>query len=419
MSGCEAAGCGCDNVKVDLIPYDDALQNLLNFASQVEQTESVHLTEALNRILAEDVTSKINVPPAANSAMDGYAIRLSDVNADGKTTLKVTQRIPAGETGTSLQPGTAARIFTGAPVPEDADAVIIQEQVKVDGDTMSFKAPVRQWQNIRAAGEDITEGRVILEKGTRLRAQDLGLAASIGTSHFEVTRKVRVGIFFTGDELVDPGKPLSAGKIYDSNRYTLTGLLQNMGCEIVDLGIVGDTLEQTQQAITQATATTDLVITSGGVSVGEEDHVRIALGKLGELHMWRLKIKPGKPLAFGIVNGTAFMGLPGNPVSVFATFCLFVAPFIKKLQGRAKIHCESTRVTAAFDWPQPDRRREFTRARLQRDENNNLSAELYPNQGSGVLMSTSWADGFVDIAENTAIKAGDQVNYMSFKDILE
>ncbi len=419
MSGCESGDCGCDTIKVDLIPYDDALENLLSFADTVDKTESVSLTEALNRTLAEDIKSTINVPPAANSAMDGYAIRLGDVNSGGTTTLKVSQRIPAGEIGEPVAAGTAARIFTGAVVPAEADVVIMQEQVEAAGDNMSFDADVKRWQNIRAAGEDISEDQTILQKGTRLRAQDLGLAASIGTSHFEVTRKVRVGIFFTGDELVEPGKPLGPGKIYDSNRYTLTGLLQNMGCEIVDLGIVGDTFEQTTQAIMEATETTDLVITSGGVSVGEEDHVRIALEKLGKLHMWRLKIKPGKPLAFGIVNDTAFMGLPGNPVSAFATFCLFVAPFIKKLQGRTKIYTESTQVTANFEWPKPDRRREFTRAKITRNNNNQLQASLYPNQGSGVLMSTSWADGFVDIAENTSVTSGDQVNYMSFKDILE
>ncbi len=415
------ADCGCDSIKekIDLVPYDEALEKLLKFASSVQQTENVALTQSLNRILATDITSAIDVPPAANSAMDGYAIRLSDVNTGSDTRLRVTQRIPAGITGEPIQAGTAARIFTGAPVPAAADVVIMQEQVNVDGDYICFEASVKPGQNIRAAGEDIKSGQMILTQGTKLRAQELGLAASIGVSQLTVTRRIRVGIFFTGDELVEPGQPLTPGKIYDSNRYTLTGLLQTMGCDIVDLGIVGDTLEQTEQAILTATEQTDLVITSGGVSVGEEDHVRLALEKLGELHMWRLKIKPGKPLAFGIVNDTAFMGLPGNPVSVFATFCLFVAPFIKKLQGRNKIYTESTRMTAAFDWSKPDRRREFTRARIERDKDNQLHASLYPNQGSGVLMSTSWADGFVVIAEDSVIKSGDTVNYLSFNDILE
>ena len=412
------SACGCDTIQVDLIPFDKALDNLLDHAEPVAETESIALVEGLHRILAEELTSTINVPPAANSAMDGYAIRTRDVAAAGKTTLKVSQRIPAGETGHTIQPGSAARIFTGAPVPPDADAVIMQEQVEVKGDTMTFEIAVDSGQNIRAAGEDIQQGQLILKKGVKLRAQELGLAASIGTSSFTVKRKVRVGVFFTGDELVEPGNPLTAGKIYDSNRYTLTGLLAQMDCEIVDLGIVGDTLEQTQQAILKATEHTDLVLTSGGVSVGEEDHVRIALEKLGELHMWRLKIKPGKPLAFGKVNHTAFIGLPGNPVSVFATFCLFVSPFIKKLQGRSKIFSESIQVTADFDWPIPDSRREYARAKLLRDENNQLKARVYPNQSSGVLMSTSWSDGFVEIPENSTVKCGDTINYMSYTDLL-
>lgn len=418
MADCQTVDCGCDTIKVDLVPYDEALENLLDHASPVVETNSVSLTQALGRILSSDLTSSINVPPAANSAMDGYAIRMSDVQASGKTTLKVTQRIPAGEVGETILAGTAARIFTGAPVPPEADVVIMQEQVEVRDDMMSFDVPVKFRQNIRAAGEDISQGDIILKKGSKLRAQDLGLAASIGTGQLKTTRKVRVGIFFTGDELVEPGNPLGPGKIYDSNRYTITGLLQNLGCEIVDLGIVGDTFEQTKNAILKATEQTDLVITSGGVSVGEEDYVRIALEKLGQLHMWRLKIKPGKPLAFGKVNNTAFIGLPGNPVSVFATFCLFVSPFIKKLQGRNKILAESMTVIADFDWPESDRRREFTRARLQRDENNQLTASLYPNQGSGVLMSTSWADGFIEIPEDTTVKSGDRVNYISFTEFL-
>lgn len=410
--------CGCDSKQINLIPYEQALESLLHHAQPVAERDSISLLEGLNRVLSEDITSAINVPPAANSAMDGYAIRTCDIDTANTTSLKVTQRIPAGETGDILQAGTAARIFTGAPVPPDADAVIMQEQVSIDGDTMSFDAPVRRAQNIRAAGEDIQQNQVILQSGSKLRAQDLGLAASIGCHVLPVRRKVRVGIFFTGDELVEPGNALKAGKIYDSNRYTLTGLLQHMGCEILDLGIIGDTLEQTKQAIIKATEHTDLVLTSGGVSVGEEDHVRIALQQLGELHMWRLKIKPGKPLAFGIVNDTAFMGLPGNPVSVFATYCLFVSPFIKKMQGRTNVFAQSTRVRADFDWPRPDSRREFARAKLLREGENELAARVYDNQSSGVLMSTSWGDGFVEIPENETIQQGDRVNYMSYNDLL-
>jgi len=411
-------GCGSAELQVGLVPFDEAMDKLLSFADPITESEVVTLTQGLNRVLAKKITSAIDVPPAANSAMDGYAIRFNDINPTGQTRLKISQRITAGETGEPLVPGTAARIFTGAPVPDDSDTVIMQEQVTVDGDFMSFDADVTFHQNVRDAGEDISQGQVILEKGVQIRAQEMGLAASIGEAELNVTRKIRVGIFFTGDELVDPGKPLSPGKIYDSNRYTLTGLLQSMGCEIVDLGIVGDTLQQTRDAIQKASQHTDLVITSGGVSVGEEDHVRIALEELGELHMWKLKIKPGKPLAFGKVNDTAFMGLPGNPVSAFATFCLFVSPLIKKLQGRKNVLPTRILVNAQFEWPKPDKRREFLRAKLITNSEGEQTTDIYSHQGSGVLMSTSWADGFIDLAEGQAVKQGDSVRYFSFADIL-
>ena len=412
--------CGCDAAapKGSLIPYEDALQQLLERALFIEESESLPVVEALGRVLAEDIRSEIDVPPLANSAMDGYAIRIADVQPGGETRLRVTQRIPAGEVGAAIEAGTAARIFTGAPVPPNADAVIMQEQVCVEGDEIVFSAEVSPGQNIREAGEDIRAGQVILGNGTRLRAQELGLAASVGRDRVTVCRRPRVGIFFTGDELVEPGQPLAPGQIYDSNRYTLHGLLQSLGCEIIDLGIVGDTLGQTLEALQKASRRADLVITSGGVSVGEEDHVRAALEQLGELDMWRIRIKPGKPLAFGFIGDTAFLGLPGNPVSVFATFCLFVAPFLKQMTGANDVVAEPLRVRAAFDWPRPDSRREFARARLRRDEEGQLVAEVYPNQSSGVLMSTSWADGLVEIPEDSVVKPGDIINYYAFRDLI-
>ena len=412
--------CGCDAAapKGSLIPYEDALQQLLERALFIEESESLPVVEALGRVLAEDIRSEIDVPPLANSAMDGYAIRIADVQPGGETRLRVTQRIPAGEVGEAVETGTAARIFTGAPIPPNADAVIMQEQVCVEGDEIVFSAEVAPGQNIREAGEDIRAGQVILGNGTRLRAQELGLAASVGRDRVTVCRRPRVGIFFTGDELVEPGQPLAPGQIYDSNRYTLQGLLQSLGCEIIDLGIVGDTLGQTLEALQKASQRADLVITSGGVSVGEEDHVRAALEQLGELDMWRIRIKPGKPLAFGFVGDTAFLGLPGNPVSVFATFCLFVAPFLKQMTGANDVVAEPLQVRAAFDWPRPDSRREFARARLRRDEGGVLSAEIYPNQSSGVLMSTSWADGLVEIPEDSVVKPGDIINYYAFRDLI-
>jgi molybdopterin molybdotransferase len=409
----------CDPPQVPLVSYDDALRSLLNKVSATEMVENKPLLEALSRILAQSIQSSINVPPADNSAMDGYAINTADIATAGTTKLRVSQRIAAGDTGQTLKPGTAARIFTGAPIPSGANAVIMQEQVEAIADTIEFKVRPSEQQNIRPAGNDIKIDDKILDQGCLLRPQALGLAASIGLQSLSVFQKIRVGIFFTGDELVEPGEALAPGKIYDSNRYTLHGMLQKLGCDIVDLGLVGDTLDATKTAMLEATDKADLVVTCGGVSVGEEDHVRIAIEQLGDLHLWRLAIKPGKPLAFGKINQTPFIGLPGNPVSVFATFMLFVSPVIKTLQGRYWQKPTAIPVTAGFDWPKPDSRREFLRARLEQDEDLALVARIYPNQDSGVLTSTAWAQGFVEIAEGATVKTGDEVNYLPFSEFLD
>jgi molybdopterin molybdotransferase len=409
----------CDPPQVPLVSYDDALRSLLNKVSATEMVENKPLLEALSRILAQSIQSSINVPPADNSAMDGYAINTADIATAGTTKLRVSQRIAAGDTGQTLKPGTAARIFTGAPIPSGANAVIMQEQVEAIADTIEFKVRPSEQQNIRPAGNDIKIDDKILDQGCLLRPQALGLAASIGLQSLPVYQKIRVGIFFTGDELVEPGEALAPGKIYDSNRYTLHGMLQKLGCDIVDLGLVGDTLDATKTAMLEATDKADLVVTCGGVSVGEEDHVRIAIEQLGDLHLWRLAIKPGKPLAFGKINQTPFIGLPGNPVSVFATFMLFVSPVIKTLQGRYWQKPTAIPVTAGFDWPKPDSRREFLRARLEQDEDLALIARIYPNQDSGVLTSTAWAQGFVEIAEGATVKTGDKVNYLPFSEFLD
>ncbi len=409
----------CDPPQVPLVSYDDALRSLLNKVSATEMVENKPLLEALSRILAQSIQSSINVPPADNSAMDGYAINTADIATAGTTKLRVSQRIAAGDTGQTLKPGTTARIFTGAPIPPGANAVIMQEQVEAIADTIEFEVRPSEQQNIRLAGNDIKIDDKILDQGCLLRPQALGLAASIGLQSLSVFQKIRVGIFFTGDELVEPGEALAPGKIYDSNRYTLHGMLQKLGCDIVDLGLVGDTLDATKTAMLEATDKADLVVTCGGVSVGEEDHVRIAIEQLGDLHLWRLAIKPGKPLAFGKINQTPFIGLPGNPVSVFATFMLFVSPVIKTLQGRYWQKPTAIPVTAGFDWTKPDSRREFLRERLEQDENLALVARIYPNQDSGVLTSTAWAQGFVEIAEGATVKTGDKVNYLPFSEFLD
>jgi len=397
-----------------LLAYHEALEQLTDSVAPRGRMVDKPLLQALGAVLAESIESHIDVPGCAMSSMDGYAINTADLAEHGTTTLPLSQRIAAGGVAETLVPGTAARIFTGAPVPPGADAVIMQEQVQHDIQRISFELRPASGNNVRPAGNDIRCGTTILSKGCRLRAQDIGLAASIGLQTLPVFAPIRVGMFFTGDELVEPGEKLAAGKIYDSNRYTLRGLLETMGCEIVDLGLVGDTLDATREAMLRAATQADLVVTTGGVSVGEEDHVRIALEQLGELRLWRLGIKPGKPLACGQINDTAFMGLPGNPVSVFVTFCLFVCPLIQIMQGRDWHKPISLPVTADFDWPKPDSRREFLRARLATDADGQTRVQIYPNQDSGVLTSTVWADGFVEIAENQTVRAGEIVNYLPF-----
>lgn len=406
----------CDSPQIPLLPYDDALEQLVSHISPLNKVTSKPLMQALGEVLAESQIAAIAVPPADNSSMDGYALNMVDI---ARAVIPVSQRIAAGEAGVRLEPGTAARIFTGAPIPQGADAVIMQEQVIADDAGIRLQAKPEKGQNIRPAGNDIEIGDTILTRGIRLRAQDIGLAASVGLQNLAVFDKVRVGMFFTGDELVEPGTALKEGQIYDSNRYTLYGLLKSLGCDIVDLGLVGDTLEATKQAMLDASSKADLVVTCGGVSVGEEDHVRIAIEQLGDLHLWRLRIKPGKPLAFGKINNTAFVGLPGNPVSVFATFCLFVCPLIKTLQGRNWQKPSGVPVRAGFDWQKPDSRREFLRARLESDENGDTVAMIYPNQDSGVLTSTVWAKGFVEIGEGQTFNKGDWVNYLAFSEFLE
>ncbi|MFV2030875.1 MAG: gephyrin-like molybdotransferase Glp [Gammaproteobacteria bacterium] len=408
----------CDPPVQPLIAYDEALKSLIGRVSPTTKIVYRPLLEALGDVLAEDLCSAIDVPPADNSAMDGYALNTGDLAASGETRLPVSQRIAAGEAGTTLKPGTAARIFTGAPVPPGADAVIMQEQVDLLDDSIRFERKLASGENIRPAGNDIRSGDTVLARGCRLRPQELGIAASIGLQSLPVFDRVRVGIFLTGDELVEPGQALGPGQIYDSNRYTLHGLLQSMGCEIVDCGLVGDTLEATKAAMCEAAQKADLVVTCGGVSVGEEDYVRIAIEQLGDLHLWRVRIKPGKPFAFGNINETPFVGLPGNPVSVFATFMLFVCPLIKIMQGRPWKKPVVTSVVAGFDWPKPDSRREFLRARLEYNAEQELVACIYPNQDSGVLTSTVWAQGFVEIAEGQTLSAGDRVDFLSFEQFL-
>ncbi|MBL4712598.1 MAG: molybdopterin molybdotransferase MoeA [Gammaproteobacteria bacterium] len=394
-----------------LISVKQAIKTILDEATPVEETETIDILHALNTVLAEDIRSTIDVPGYDNSAMDGYAVNSTDCQREG-CQLPVSQRIAAGHVGTKLEPGTVAQIFTGAPIPEGADAIVMQELCKVSADSVTVNTVVKTGDNVRRAGEDIATGHTVLSKGKRIRPQELGLLASIGLAKIAVKRKLKVAIFFTGDEIITPGQTLAAGQIYNSNRYTLQGLLQSMHCEIIDLGIVPDTLKATTDILKKAAANADLVITSGGVSVGEEDYVRIALEKLGELTMWRIAMKPGKPVAFGKIDKTLFMGLPGNPVSVFVTFIIFVRALIFKMQGAKDFTLQRFSVVAGFDWPEV-KRQEYLRVKLVQ-KNDQTIAELYPHQGSGVLSSASWADGLVEVPVNQRIAKNDSIKYLPF-----
>jgi molybdopterin molybdotransferase len=398
------------------MPVREALDVLLAAARAVDGVEEVDTLEANGRVLAADQVSTLNVPSADNTQMDGYAVHAADC-ASGGATLRVAQRIPAGTVGLPLEPGTAARIFTGALIPEGADAVVMQEQCVAAGDQVTVNHAPQPGEWIRRAGEDIVAGSVILPAGTRLRSQELGLAASVGLARLPVRRRLRVAVFFTGDELAMPGEPLTPGAIYNSNRFTLRGLLENLGCEISDYGIVPDSLRATRDTLRAAAAGHDLIITSGGVSVGEEDHIKPAVEAEGRLNMWQIAVKPGKPLAFGEVRRAAdagaafFLGLPGNPVSSFITFLLFVRPFVLRLQGMTgSVEPRAITMRADFDWVKPDRRNEFLRARI----NDAGGIDLFPNQGSGVLTSTVWADGLIDNPPGQAIAKGDVVRFIPF-----
>ncbi|MGL5988010.1 MAG: molybdopterin molybdotransferase MoeA [Rhodocyclaceae bacterium] len=384
-------------------------QLMLAAAQTVSAEQTIKLEHAVGRVLAAAQIADMDVPPYDNSAMDGYAVRHEDVQATNR--LQLTQRIPAGSNGSRLLPGTTARIFTGAPIPPDCDAVVMQEEVDVAGEQILLQKAVHIGQNIRRRGEDIAKGNEILPAGHCLAPQDLGLLASIGIAEVTVKRQLRVAVFFTGDELVMPGQSLAAGQIYNSNRFMLRGLLEKLGCQIADLGNVPDQLDATRATLRQAAAENDLVLTCGGVSVGEEDHVKAAVEAEGRLDAWKIAIKPGKPLAFGHIGKVPFIGLPGNPVSAFVTFLLFARPFILRQQGQQQVSGTPCMARANFNWLKPDKRQEYLRARLSLGKDGQSVATLFPQQGSGVLTSCSWASGLVEVAPGQIINQGDWVRY--------
>ena len=434
--------------RAPLKPLDIALAELLAQVSTLQGIDDVSTFDADGRVLAQNMLSSLHVPPQDNSAMDGYAMRCADVGVVGAV-LSVSQRIPAGSVGTALQAGTAARIFTGASIPTGADAVVMQEECEVlpevNGITqIRVNAVPKSGQWIRRAGEDVALGAVVLQKGERLTPASLGLAASIGLASLSVVRRPKVALFSTGDELVMPGDiaphDMPAGSIYNSNRFFLRALLQRLGCVVTDMGIVPDNLDATKAALSSAAEGHDLILTSGGVSVGEEDHIKPAVQALGELNLWQIAIKPGKPFAYGKIHKTVrpepvegsvqastssartgdschFIGLPGNPVSSFVTFLLLVRPFLLKLQGVQdvdQITTKSIAVRADFTLAKGDKRREFLR--VKRNAAGGL--DLFPNQSSGVLTSAVWGDGVVNNPPGQTIAIGDMVQFVSFAELV-
>ena len=408
-----------------LLSLDEALQKLLLCAQPLNRVLNVSTFRADGYVLAQDIVSAIQVPSFDNSAMDGYALRVCDLDLNDGV-LKLGQRILAGHSASSLNKGETARIFTGAPVPLGADAVVMQEEVIVVDDLhVRFQTLPTIGQCIRKKGEDIDKDSVLLPKGTRLDPTSLGLAASIGLSNLVVSDRTKVALFSTGDELIMPGdiepRLLPSGSIFNSNRFFLRSLLERLGCEVTDLGNVPDDPEQTIAALSQAAINHDLILTSGGVSVGEADFVKPAVQMLGELHLWALSIKPGKPFAYGHVNSQSnpdqkahFIGLPGNPVSSLVTFLMLVRPFVLSLQGCIDLTVKPSLKRADFSLLKSDKRREFLRVK----QNQNDGLDLFPNQSSGVLTSAVWADGLIDNPPGTTIAPGDMVNFLSFKDLM-
>lgn len=413
--------------RAPLTPLEDALAAVLAQAQPLPGAAFVDLLQADGRVLAADCIAPLQVPPLDNSAMDGYAVRSAEV-AQAGTVLPVSQRIPAGQVGTALQVGTVARIFTGAPLPPGADAIVMQEDCTVlDDGRVRFDAVPQPGQFVRRAGQDIALGSTALQAGLRLTPAALGLAASLGLAQLPVARRPRVALFSTGDELALPGsiapQDLPPGHIFNSNRYVLASLLQRWGCEVVDGGILPDDRAATHAALAQAAQDCDLLVTSAGVSVGEEDHVRPVVEQLGALSLWKIAMKPGKPFAFGHVRRSGgdpaagrahFIGLPGNPVSSLITALVLLRPFVLALQGASVVQPPAHWLTADFEITQRDSRREFLRAR----RNAAGQLELFANQNSGVLTSTVWAEGLVDNPAQTLIARGERVRFLPFSELL-
>ncbi len=403
MSGCDHPG---------LMPMEAALERLLALAeaAPIEQVEQVALADADRRVLAEPLIAALDLPPWANSAMDGYALRLVDWTGQA---LPVSQRIQAGSAPLPLEPGTCARIFTGAPLPAGADTVEMQENAELDeAGRVHFREPLKVGQNVRDQGQETRIGDCVLPAGTRLGPIELGLAASLGAAQLSVRRRLRVAVLSTGDELVEPGQALGPGQIYNSNRRLLIAWLQRLGCSVVDAGILPDDLQRTRDAL-GALGEVDLILSTGGVSVGEADFLGMALREAGELALWKLAIKPGKPLTFGHYQGVPVIGLPGNPASTLVTFGLLARPYMLRRLGVQRVEPLGFAVPAGFIWAKPGMRREYLRARLEQGR-----VVPYANQSSGVLRSAAWAEGLAEVMEGSTLAEGDMLRFIPLSEIL-
>ena len=392
---------------------DHALDQLLGMIPQPEQTVTVSLGDALGRVLASDISSPLDVPAYDNSQMDGYAGCVVELNT-ALEPLVVSQRIAAGHPGSTLQEGTVARIFTGAPIPDGANAVVMQEQVTVlDDGRIRLTAPVEPGQNIRPRAGDLSRGQVILQAGRRLSAADLGLCASVGLQSVDVRPRLRVAVFSSGDELRQPGESLGSGQIYDSNRPMIISMAHALGAEVIDMGCLPDRLEATREGLSAAAETADLILTCGGVSVGEEDHIKAAIRSLGSLDLWRIAIKPGKPFACGRIGRAVFMGMPGNPVAAWVTFSLLVRPAILRASGASVVRPRAWRVPAAFDWPRPDARQEFLRGWID----DGGCARIHERQNSSVLSSVTECGGLIEVAPSTPVRPGEFVGFIPYTEL--